>query len=143
VEPLARPATAQGDRPVAVGREQDQGEDRYEVPDVEPRRRWVETDVGGDRLVRGESRLQPVRRSMELPAPAHLGNEPRRPGIERGRRPIGGRHRTGGRAVVSATRWGERALTDPMVSSPPHADSPPEASASPPQRCREARTWGW
>src|SRR5207247_6669668 len=116
--------TDQGDRPAAVALEPDQPEDRDEVPDVEPRRRWVEADVGRDRPVRGESRLQPVRRSMELPAPAHLRNEPRRPGIEPGRRPIGGRHRTGGRAVVSATRWGERALTDPMVSSPPHADSP-------------------
>ena len=52
--------------------------------------------------------------------PAQAGFERRR---RQRRQPRASQDRP--RAVDTATRWGERALTDPMVSSPPHADSPP------------------
>src|SRR6185312_10879956 len=74
----ARPATDKGDRPAAVALEPDQAEDRDEVTDVEPRPGWIEADVGGDLAIRREPRLEAVRRGMELPPPAHLGDEPGR-----------------------------------------------------------------
>src|SRR5439155_4681768 len=151
----AGPPTDEYHGTTAVALEVDEAEDRHEVPDVEPRRRWIEAVVAGDRAARRQSRRQSGRRVVEHSAPLELGEKAARCRFSLGQGPLGarriqpcralgGRHTVAGRGVTGR-RPGGAGSADRRGGGPSgglcyrlarHEDQPRTAAALSPQ-------WQW